>query len=112
LDYTQTLALFRSQELTPAEKINTPDIEIPDSVEELEALFNVTELLKTDLDLGSELEVKFSTRQKIAILYSQPLVCNLDYPLVDDVGVDTEETFKKSICEGVIKVFFIIVLTT
>lgn len=105
MDYSQTLALFRSQELaTPTEKIVGPTVEIPDTIEELEALFTVECLVKNEMDLGSEIEAKFSTRQKVAILYSKPLVCNLDQHLADDAGVDTEESYRQSLCEGVIKV--------
>jgi hypothetical protein len=90
----------------PTERTVAPIMEIPDSIEELDALYTVAFLRKCDLNVGSELDTKTSTRQRIAVLYSQPLVCNLDSPLADDSFADTPESYQQSLCEGLVKVCF------
>lgn len=105
LDYTQALAFFKSHQMTPFNTASpSATLELPDSVEELEAMYNVSYMHKTKMDLGSELASEVTTRRRIAILYSVPLTCHIGESIVDEVSADRENTLQRSLCEGVIKV--------
>lgn len=105
LDYTQAISLFLSQEISNT-STEQAFWDIPDSVSELMAHFEVTSARKEPEDLFSCLETSASIRSRIAKLYSMPLNCNMEFSQTDQNPheIDTKESVGIRLCEGAIKV--------